>query len=78
MVELANQVKGVYGARMTGGGFGGCTVNLVAKDQVEELKRRVVVGYEEATKLKPDIFVCEPSDAAGEVTSDSAVGQGMK
>lgn len=78
MVELASQVNGVYGARMTGGGFGGCTVNLVSKDAVEVFKQRVAAGYEEATRLKPDIFVCEPADAAGEVPSDSAAGQGMK
>jgi galactokinase len=77
MVELTNDVEGVYGARMTGGGFGGCTVNLVAKDHVAEFQRRVASGYEGATKLKPDIFVCEPADPAGEVTSDT-VGQGME
>jgi galactokinase len=77
MVELAGKVDGVYGARMTGGGFGGCTVNLVSKNHVAEFKRRVASGYEDATRLKPDIFVCEPSDAAGEVTLDS-VGQGTK
>lgn len=77
MVELANQVDGVYGARMTGGGFGGCTVNLVAKDKVSEFKRRIASGYEEATKMKPEIFVCEPADGAGEVTS-GLFGQGMK
>ena len=77
MVELANQVDGVYGARMTGGGFGGCTVNLVAKEKVTEFKRQIASGYEEVTKLKPAIFVCEPADGAGEVTSDSD-GQGMQ
>ena len=77
MVELAIEVAGVYGARMTGGGFGGCTVNLVAKDKVSEFERRIASGYEETTKLKPEIFLCEPADGAGEVTSDS-VGQGMK
>lgn len=77
MVELADEVDGVYGARMTGGGFGGCTVNLVAKDHVDEFKRQVASGYERATKLNPDIFVCKPADPAGEVTSET-VGQGMK
>ena len=77
MVELARKVSGVYGARMTGGGFGGCTVNLVANDHVDEFKRRVAAGYEEVTKLKPAIFVCEPSDAAEEL-SDSVARQGMK
>ncbi len=39
MVGLAGKVKGVFGARMTGGGFGGCTVNLVETEHLEEFKR---------------------------------------
>ena len=69
MVDLARKVKGVYGSRMTGGGFGGCTVNLVAAEQVGEFKSIIVGGYEKATKLVPDIYVCDPADGAGEVTS---------
>ncbi len=69
MVDLARKVKGVYGSRMTGGGFGGCTVNLVAAEQVGEFKSIIVEGYEKATKLVPDIYVCDPADGAGEVTS---------
>jgi galactokinase len=67
MVELARKVDGVYGARMTGGGFGGCTVNLVAREHEEEFKSVVAEGYERENKLKPEIFVCEPSAGAGEV-----------
>jgi galactokinase len=67
MVELASMTEGVYGARMTGGGFGGCTVNLVALEHEEDFKRFVAEGYERKTNLKPEIFVCEPSDCAGEV-----------
>src|SRR6185369_13987827 len=55
MVEIAHKIEGVYGARMTGGGFGGCTVNLVADLHVEEFKRRVSREYERATSLKPEI-----------------------
>jgi galactokinase len=73
MVELASQAAGVYGARMTGGGFGGCTVNLVARENVEDFKRSVAAGYERETRLKPEIFECEPADGAGEVKSDTAV-----
>jgi galactokinase len=52
---------------MTGGGFGGCTVNLVAREHEEEFKSVVAEGYERENKLKPEIFVCEPSAGAGEV-----------
>jgi galactokinase len=67
MVELAREVEGVYGARMTGGGFGGCTVNLVAIEHVEEFSKRVAENYEEVTKLKPQIYVCSASNGAEEV-----------
>ncbi|HEY8228310.1 MAG TPA: galactokinase [Pyrinomonadaceae bacterium] len=75
MVELASKIEGVYGARMTGGGFGGCTVNLVANEHVDEFTRTVANGYEQKTKLKPEIFVCETADGAGEVTSVTAAQQ---
>ena len=67
MVEIARKIEGVYGARMTGGGFGGCTVNLVAVEHVEEFSARVAESYEGVTKLKPEIFVCSASRGAEEV-----------
>ena len=51
MVELADASPGVYGARMTGGGFGGCTVNLVDADAVDEFQRPGRVGR---TRREPD------------------------
>lgn len=63
MVDLATQLEGVYGARMTGGGFGGCTINLVKADRVAEFTQDVARGYEDATGLVPEIYVC--STAAG-------------
>ena len=67
MVEIAHEVEGVYGARMTGGGFGGCTVNLVADTHVEEFKERVSQEYERTTTLKPEIYVCTAANGAEEV-----------
>lgn len=58
MVELAWGQKGVYGARMTGGGFGGCTINVVKADQVEAFTRNVSGEYERATGISPEIYVC--------------------
>jgi galactokinase len=73
MVELAHQVEGVYGARMTGGGFGGCTVNLVPVEAMTEFEARVLPAYETATGLKPEMYVCEAADGASEIElSDSA------
>ncbi len=68
MVELARKVEGVYGARMTGGGFGGSTVNIVAVDNVEEFRERVAREYEESMKIRPEIYVCNAANGAAEVT----------
>jgi galactokinase len=65
MVELAGKIDGVYGARMTGGGFGGCTVNLVERDSVETFKSKMAEGYELATGLRPEIYVCTAADGVG-------------
>jgi galactokinase len=67
MVDLGSRVQGVYGARMTGGGFGGCTVNLVLEDRVEAFKAAVSAGYENATGTKPDIYVCFAADGARQI-----------
>jgi galactokinase len=45
LVEIARRVPGVYGSRMTGGGFGGCTVSLVADEHVEEFRAAIAAGY---------------------------------
>ena len=67
MVELARKVEGVYGARMTGGGFGGSTVNLVDIDHVEQFKQTVPKEYQRVTNLDPEVYVCEPSNGAEEI-----------
>jgi len=68
MVELAQKVDGVYGARMTGGGFGGSTVNLVREEMADEFRTRVAEGYERATTLKPEIYVRNTGNGAEEVS----------
>jgi galactokinase len=65
MVDLANRVEGVYGARMTGGGFGGCTVNLVAAGAVPAFTTAVASAYQARTGVVPDIRVCLVSEGAG-------------
>jgi galactokinase len=73
MVGLGEKEAGVYGARMTGGGFGGCTINLVAVEHVEEFKRDVGREYERITGLKPEIYVSSAADGAEEIlTADDA------
>jgi galactokinase len=67
MVGFANEVGGVYGSRMTGGGFGGCTISLVAHDRVAEFERHVVPRYRRATGFHPWIYTCSAVDGAEEV-----------
>jgi galactokinase len=66
MVELANKAEGVYGARMTGGGFGGCTINLVRNENVPAFQESVARGYREATGKDPVIYVSSAVDGASE------------
>ncbi len=68
MVQLAQEVTGVYGARMTGGGFGGCTINLVREACVDEFQGSVATPYERVTKLKPEIYICSAANGAEEVS----------
>jgi galactokinase len=70
MVEIAAKLPGCYGARMTGGGFGGCTVNLVEADAVADFTRALAAGYEQATSRAPQIYVCAAADGAREIQAD--------
>jgi galactokinase len=67
MVDLALETEGVYGARMTGGGFGGCTVNLVASKAVAEFQRKLAVAYHAQVGVVPEIYVSTPSQGVGRV-----------
>ncbi len=62
LVDLASRVEGVHGARMTGAGFGGCTINLVDSNRVDEFRNEVSAAYQLKTKLNPDIYVCNAAD----------------
>ena len=64
LVEIARGVSGVYGSRLTGAGFGGCTVTLARPDAVERLEQAVLDQYEKATGLAPRLWVSEAADGA--------------
>jgi len=68
MVEIACAQPGVIGARMTGGGFGGCTVNLVHADAAEKFKLAVAAEYEKRTQIRPDIYVVATTEGVHAVT----------
>jgi len=67
LVESAQSVPGVAGARMTGGGFGGCTVNLVRKDSLERFRETVTREYLGKTGQEPLVLPVESSDCAAEI-----------
>jgi galactokinase len=67
MVEIALKVEGVAGARMTGGGFGGSTVNLVRRDALEEFREAIEREYNKATNKHPTIYISEPGAGAKEI-----------
>ena len=64
LVEIASQQPGALGARMTGAGFGGCTVNLVEQAAADRFAKAVQEGYQRALGLQADVYVCQPADGA--------------
>jgi len=68
LVDSAQAIDGVYGARMTGGGFGGCTVNLVDPVSEEKFQSEIVKRYRQRFSITPQVYRCRPSAGASEVT----------
>lgn len=67
MVEAARSAPGCLGARMTGAGFGGCTVNLVRSEDASEFAREVAGRYHREIGVMPEVYLCEASPGAGEL-----------
>ena len=61
LVDIASAQPGCFGARLTGAGFGGCTVNLVAEAAAEDFIRNLAQGYFERTGLKSEVYLCRAS-----------------
>lgn len=71
LVDLARDLgptQGVFGARMTGGGFGGCTVNLVQSNQAEQIQAKITQAYQRQTGIRPSAFVTRAAPGACELT----------
>ena len=64
MVQVAQSLPGCYGARLTGAGFGGCTVNLVEREQANAFSKALAAGYEDETGFPPEIYICSASRGA--------------
>jgi galactokinase len=74
MVEIAGVQSGVIGSRMTGGGFGGCTINLVRADAAAAFRHAVAIEYQTRTNIYPDIYVLSASEGVHEVAAGKLVG----
>jgi galactokinase len=67
LVEIASSIEGVVGARMTGGGFGGCTVNLVHREALKHFQEIIARKYDAATGIAPAIYFSDAGDGAKEI-----------
>jgi len=65
MVEAAQGLPGFIGGRMTGGGFGGCTVNLVEEASASQFAEEIAARYRKKTGISPNIHICSAADGAG-------------
>jgi len=66
LAASAMEIEGVLGSRMTGGGFGGCTITLVREDGVESFCRILAERYMSETGITPEFYLCRPMDGATE------------
>ena len=64
LVDLAWKVDGVIGSRITGGGFGGCTVSIVKNDAIADFMEKVGAGYKEKTGIEAEFYVVDIGDGA--------------
>ncbi len=67
LVETAREIEGVFGARMTGGGFGGCTVNLLKLKSFAKFESEIKQKYLEKFTVEPEIYLFHPSNGASEI-----------
>ena len=75
MVNLAQDIPGLLGARLTGGGFGGCTINLVERGRAAEFAQTLAGRYAENTGIKPQIHICHASGGAHRVETAAGVAR---
>jgi galactokinase len=67
LVDVARESEGVWGARMMGGGFGGCTINLVKEDKVDEVIEHVKTAYSDTFGVAPKYYIATTGNGACEI-----------
>jgi len=67
MADISDSVEGVYGTRIIGGGFGGCTISMVRNSAIKELEDKLMKEYPKKTGLTPEFWVVNSADGAREV-----------
>jgi len=73
LVDTALAIDGVLGSRMTGGGFGGCTVTMLRPDAVTRFGEEIARAYQRQFHMTPQIYACQPSAGAAEVSDFAAI-----
>jgi galactokinase len=68
LVALADEAPGILGSRMTGGGFGGCTVSLVTNENVKAFVTFLSAQYQKVTSIEPEIYVTRAAEGANELS----------
>ncbi|MBA2746727.1 MAG: galactokinase [Flavisolibacter sp.] len=67
LVDFVKKEPAVLGARMMGGGFGGCTINLIKEDAIEELVSKITPAYQEAMELQLDHYIAKTANGSAEI-----------
>jgi galactokinase len=70
LIETASEIAGVFGARMTGGGFGGCTVNLLEPKAQAVFEDTISAAYRDRFGIDPQVYPCVPSAGARELAPE--------
>jgi galactokinase len=76
MADIARRLDGVYGARMTGGGFGGCTIALADAVAAERMRQPIADRYEAETGVRPDIWICSAGSGVSKSPAYEALHHG--
>ena len=67
LVDSALGIEGVVGSRMTGGGFGGCTVTMLRAGAAPRFREEIARAYRARFNVEPNVYDCNPSEGAGEI-----------